>query len=99
MRLFRHRDLFALSEEELVGANLPEFYIDTGDNLPIRTKPYRYGPQQTKFIQDTIDSWEHCGIVSKATNSNTFSSPLVLPKRKDGGQRVCVDFRRLNAVT
>ena len=28
-----------------------------------------------------------------------FSSPLVLAKRKDGGQRMCVDFRRLNAVT
>ena len=97
--LYANRDLFALSEEELQGSNLPEFYIDTGDKLPVRSRPYRYGPDKTKFINETIANWERSGIVSKAENSNIFSSPLVIANAKGGKLRLCCDFRKINAIT
>ena len=85
--LYRHREHFALTEEELKGEfypEFPEFYITTGNNLPIRTKPYRYGPQQTKFIQDNRE----IGKMWISFKGGKFQHFLFLPghsKRRDGG--------------
>ena len=40
---------------------------------------------------------EKMGIIRK--RSSPYSSPVVVVKKNDGGNRICVDFRRLNKVT
>jgi hypothetical protein len=37
------------------------------------------------------------GVIEKSSSSN--SSPIVLVSKKDGGVRMCIDFKRLNAQT
>ena len=44
-----------------------------------------------------MSEWLSAGIVSRSRSP--FSSSVVVVNKKDGEKRVCVDFRKLNAVT
>ena len=37
------------------------------------------------------------GVVRPSTSS--YASPIVMVKKKDGPNRVCVDYRKLNKIT
>ena len=40
---------------------------------------------------------EEMGIIQKSNSS--YSCPVVVVKKKDGSNRICIDFRRLNSIT
>uniref|UniRef100_A0A1X7SFW8 Reverse transcriptase domain-containing protein n=1 Tax=Amphimedon queenslandica TaxID=400682 RepID=A0A1X7SFW8_AMPQE len=44
-----------------------------------------------------LEEMERDGIIEKS--SSEWASPLVIVKKKDGGIRLCVDYRQLNQVT
>jgi len=43
--LFENRDLFATSMHDLVGTDVVEMEIDTGDAQPVRKRAYRQTPK------------------------------------------------------
>ena len=56
------------------------------DDTPIRCKPY---PLPYAMLE--------MGVVRPSTSP--YASPIVMVKKKDGSNRVCVDFRKLNKIT
>ena len=92
-----YRDIFALKPEELGRTGLVKHHIDTGDNPPIRQRPYRVSESQRGIIEEHVTDMLNRGIIQPSTS--LWASPIILVKKKDGTDRFVVDFRRLNSVT
>ena len=74
-----------------------ELVIRTGSHDPVRSHPYRVPPQWKDEVKHQIDKLLEWGIIRPSTSP--WSSSIVTPKKKDGGVRVCIDYRAVNAVT
>ena len=64
---------------------------------PIRQQPRRNSPWKRDEIERQVTDLFQQEKVKES--SSTWSSPVVLVTKKDGSQRLCVDYRQLNAAT
>ena len=70
--------------------------IKTVDNSPIRLKPYRIPQAYREKVYDELEM-EKNGVIEESKSERAF--PLVIVTKKDGGVRLCVDYRKLNHIT
>ena len=47
-------------------------------------------------LRNKVDTMLEMGVVRPSTSP--YASPIVMVKKKDGSNRVCVDFRKLNKI-
>ena len=66
------------------------------DDTPIRCKPYPLPYAMREELRNEVDNMLEMGVVRLSTLP--YASPIVMVK-KDGSNRVCVDFRKLNKIT
>ena len=52
---------------------------------------------QQEVVRQHVEDMLQNGVVRPSTSP--WASPIVLVKKKDGGTRFCVDYRKLNDVT
>lgn len=71
--------------------------IDTGTHAPLRQRPYRVSHAERQVIDDQVSDMLNRGVIQPS--NSPWASPVVLVKKKDGGIRFCVDYRRLNKIT
>jgi hypothetical protein len=64
---------------------------------PFRLRPYRYNPAQKDEIERQVADLLKSGMIQPS--SSPFASPIILARKKTGDWRLCVDYRRLNALT
>jgi hypothetical protein len=64
---------------------------------PKPSKPYRLTPAQMDEAKTQIKELEEGGMISRS--DSPFAAPLFFVPKKDGGQRMCIDYRKLNAIT
>ena len=70
-----------------------EHKIDLTDDRPIRRKPYAKRGEIWEEMKNKMDT----GIVRES--SSPCASSLVVITKKDGSNRMCVDYQKLNLVT
>lgn len=63
--------------------------------------PFRHAPSRLPFVQEQavnqqVDEWIKSGIIHASTSN--FASRVVVVKKKDGSNRMCIDFRKLNSM-
>ncbi len=87
----------ALFESDAGRTSVVEMCIDTGDAGPVSQPPYSVPLGIRAKVKEEIDSLLQQGIIERS--SSKWSSPLVPVKKSDGSIRLCVDYRKVNAIT
>ncbi|XP_046434515.1 uncharacterized protein LOC124186677 [Neodiprion fabricii] len=67
------------------------------ENKIVQRRPYKLGILERESVRHMVNKMLEAGIVRESRSP--FSSPIILVKKKDGSDRLCVDFRELNANT
>ena len=96
--LLHYSDLFPTPGSTLIGhTDAVEHGIDNGDSSPIRCAPRLMSPQKMIKEEECVTEMVTDGQIEPS--DSPWSSSVVLVTKKDGGTRLCVDYRRLNDVT
>ena len=89
--------IFTMDLKNKPRCKIAKHKINTGDANPIRCRPYRYSPQGQQFLDEEVKKMLDADIIRPSDSPWCF--PVVLVTKKNGKQRCCIDFRKLNAVT
>ena len=76
---------------------LAEHRIDLTSEVPVRQRPYPVPYAMREALKSELRTMEDLGVIRRS--SSAYASPLVVVKKKDGTDRICVDYRRLNKIT
>ena len=78
-------------------SNVIQHQITLTDSTPIRSKPYHLPYAIRENLKTEIQEMLDLGIIR--TSASPYASPVVIVKKQDGSNRICVDYRKLNKVT
>ena len=70
--------------------------IVTTDQQPIRLRPYRIPPAVKDDVVSELQELLKSGIVE---DTSEWAAPIVVVKKKDGTNCICVDYRKLNTFS
>ncbi|GFU14194.1 retrovirus-related Pol polyprotein from transposon 297 [Trichonephila clavipes] len=67
-------------------------------DLPVHLRPYRTSPIQEKEIKGQVEKLLQAGLIKESNSS--YSAPVTLAFKRDEGKksRLCINFRKLNAL-
>lgn len=92
----KNNDLFAKKDSDLGVTDTVKMKIVTGDHHSIKNRPYRVSLNKRQIIDKAITEMMSARIIERS--QSPWSFPLVVVKKKDGSDRMCVDFRSLNKI-
>ncbi|CAF4883162.1 unnamed protein product [Pieris macdunnoughi] len=72
-------------------------HIRLNSDAPIYYRPYRLSFNEKLKVREIIADLLSKGIIRESESA--YASPILLIKKKDGTDRMCVDFRALNRIT
>ena len=71
--------------------------IPVTSEVPIAQPYRRIPPSQFEDVRQHIQELADKGVIRPS--SSPYASPIVIVRKKDGSIRLCVDYRKLNAIT
>lgn len=66
-------------------------------NKTVQRRPYRLSEDERQIVRNKIDQMLEATVIRPS--SSPFASPMLLEKKKDGSDRLCIDYRELNTVS
>lgn len=77
--------------------NTGSMSIKLNSDVPIKYRPYRLSQPETLRVREIVKDLLDKGVIQESESE--YSSPILLVKKKNGQDRMCVDFRKLNEIT
>lgn len=71
--------------------------IRLNDDKTVIYRPYRLTFRKRAMVNDKVDDLLHNEIIRES--DSPYTSPILLVKKKNGEQRICLDYRALNFKT
>ena len=71
--------------------------IDTGDHPPVAKRPYTLALKHHDWVKTEINKLLEAGVIRESDSS--WSAPIVVVPKGNGGKRLDNDYRALNAIT
>ena len=94
--LIKYQSVFAKSSTDLGCTDIVEHHIDTQGARPVKQALRKLPLAQQEAERVEVQKLLEHGIIEPSISP--WSSPIVLVKKKSGEWRLCVDFRKVNAL-
>jgi transposase InsO family protein len=95
--LMEYQDVLSRNEYDLGECIIAEHHIDTGDSRPIKQQMRRQPTTVAAEVEKQVLDMIQAGVIEPSCSP--WASNVVMVRKKDGSQRFCIDFRKLNDVT
>ena len=95
--LNKYRSLFFPVIGNPPGRRIEHNIVLKTNTMPVKHNPYPLPPEKREAMVSQVSELLSNNAIEPSKSS--WSSPLLFVKKKDGGWRMCVDFRTVNAVT
>ena len=95
--IYSHTEVFSLFDGDLGFCDILKHSIPTTTDKPVYL-PHRQIPVQLQSeVRKCLDNWLKQGIIRPS--KSPYASQVVIVRKKTGEIRLCVDFRKLNAIS
>ena len=95
--IYENQEVFSLYDGDLGYCDKLKHSIPTTTNKPVYL-PHRQIPIQLQSeVRKCLDAWLKAGIIRPS--KSPYASQVVIVRKKTGEIRLCVDFRKLNAIS
>ena len=95
--LQEHESQFAKDETSIGTMPLTSMTIDTGTADPVSQKPYPIAMKHYEWVKDEIKKLLTTQVI--CTSRSSWSVPIIVVPKGDGGKCLVIDYRALNKVT
>jgi len=94
--LQKFADVFSTGLEGIGKTSVVKADITVESNQLVAQAPYRVSEPKEEIVSRMVDELLKQDIITLSTSE--YASPVVLIKKPNGSDRMCVDFRRLNKL-
>ena len=95
--LREYESQFAKDETSIGNTSLTSMTIDTGTSDPISQKTYPIAMKHYEWVKDEIEKLLSAKVIHNSRSS--WSAPIIVVPKGDGGKCLVIDYRALNKVT
>ena len=95
--LQEYESQFRKDETSIGTTPLTSMTIDTGTSDPVSQKPYPIAMKHYQWVKDEIEKLLAAKVICNSISS--WSAPIIVVPKGDGGKHLVIDYRALNKVT
>ena len=95
--LQEYESQFARDKTSIGTTPLTSMTKDMGTSKPVSQKPYPIAMKHYQWVKDVIEKLLAAKVIH--TSQSSWSAPIIVVPKRDGGKHLVIDYRALNKVT